>query len=174
MNTLVMRVSDMNISLTDYINDAVRILIILNAAKERKSLKVTEMKVKLYDYYLKFPYTMLGSAMGSYALEQNFDEYYAFFHWQPDVIKYRQSLNYLLAKRLIGKEFDESNNTIYQISDLGIEALSKIDNDYFRKLNALIATFLPIVMKISDSKIEEQIREKTNIFLRSYEVRNEN
>ncbi len=164
----------MNLSLTDYINDAVRILIILNATKERKSLKVTEMKVKLYDYYLKFPYTMLGSTIGSYSLEQNFDEYYAFFHWQPDVIKYRQSLNYLLAKRLIDKTFDESNNSIYQISDLGIEALSKIDNTYFRKLSNLTAAFLPIIIKTPDSKIEEQIREKTNIFLHSMELRNEN
>lgn len=55
----------------------------------------------------------------------NFDEYYAFFHWQPDLIRYRQSLNYLQAKGLIEKAL-EDNLIVYRITDLGIAALNDI------------------------------------------------
>ena len=44
----------MEANFSDYINDAVRVLVLLNAVKDRKSIKVTEHKIKLYDYYLKF------------------------------------------------------------------------------------------------------------------------
>ena len=43
----------MEANFSDYINDAVRVLVLLNAVKERKSMKVTEHKIKLYDYYLR-------------------------------------------------------------------------------------------------------------------------
>ena len=45
----------MEINFTDYINDAVRISILLNAAQSRKSLVMTERKIMLFDYYLKLP-----------------------------------------------------------------------------------------------------------------------
>jgi len=54
---------------------------------------------------------MFYETIEKYQLEQNFDEYYAFFHWQPDVIKYRQSLNYLFSKGFIDKTMDGNNVT---------------------------------------------------------------
>ena len=90
----------METNFSDYVNDAVRVLVLLNAVKDRKSIKATENKIKLFDYYLKFPCTMLSNDF-QITQQWNFDEYYAFFHWKPNLVRYRQSLNYLRAKGLI-------------------------------------------------------------------------
>ena len=162
----------MEFSFSEYINDAVRILILLDAVKDRKTLKMTESKIKLYDFYLKFPCTMLGSDLVNLDSKWNFDEYYAFFHWQPDLIRYRQSLNYLFSKGFIEK-YIEDNIVAYRMKDLGIEALSRIDAPYKRKLIGLTDDFIPKVIKLSDSKIEQLIRQKSNIYLRMGGVRYE-
>lgn len=119
----------METNFSDYINDAVRILVLLYAAKDRKSIKITENKIKLYDYYLKFPSTMLSDNF-QIAQRWDFDEYYAFFHWKPNLVRYRQSLNYLQAKELIEK-VPEDALTIYRITDLGVEALTSINSPWF-------------------------------------------
>jgi len=75
-----------SISFTDYINDSVRLLIILETVGRLKpSIKVTENRIKLYDFYLKFPCTMFDESSVRNEAKANFDEYYAFFHWKPDV-----------------------------------------------------------------------------------------
>jgi hypothetical protein len=154
------------INFTDYINDAVRILILLNAAKSRKSLVMTERKIMLFDYYLKFPHTMLSDLADMSCDLQTLDEYYAFFHWQPDVIRYRRSINYLIAKGFVEKRLYK-NQTLLSITCLGEEAVGKINIAYKNRMEKLTLTFLPIVAKLSDSKIEEQIRNKSNILLRN-------
>ncbi len=156
----------MEAGFSDYINDAVRILILLDSVKDRKSLKMTESRIKLYDYFLKFPCTMLGSDLQNLGTKWNFDEYYAFFHWQPDLIRYRQSLNYLIAKGFIEKSLADST-ILYTINDLGIEALNHIENSYKSDLIELAKNFIPKVEKLSDSKIEQLIREKSNLYLRA-------
>lgn len=162
----------MEVSFSDYINDAVRILILLDSVKDRKSLKMTESKIKLYDYFLKFPCTMLGSDLENIGTKWNFDEYYAFFHWQPDLIRYRQSLNYLIAKGFIEKSL-ENSAIVYKINDLGIEVLNHIDNSYKSDLVDLAKNFIPKIVNHSDSKIEQLVREKSNIYLRTGGVRHE-
>ncbi len=156
----------MEINFTDYINDAVRILILLNAAKSRKSLVMTERKIMLFDYYLKFPHTMLSDLTDMSCDLQTLDEYYAFFHWQPDVIRYRRSINYLIAKGFVEKRLDK-NQTVLSITCLGENAVGQINTTYKNRMEKLTLTFLPIVAKLSDSKIEEQIRNKSNILLRN-------
>lgn len=156
----------MEINFTDYINDAVRILILLNAAKSRKSLVMTERKIMLFDYYLKFPHTMLSDLTDMSCDLQTLDEYYAFFHWQPDVIRYRRSINYLIAKGFVEKRLDK-NQTVLSITCLGENAVGQINTTYKNRMEKLTLTFLPIVAKRSDSKIEEQIRNKSNILLRN-------
>lgn len=144
----------------DYINDSIRILILLNNTKTKKSINMNEYKIKLYDYYLKFPYTMMGTDAEIYEFGENIDEYYSFFHWQPDLIKYRQALNYLISKGFIIKD-NESN---YKITEIGEEVLKKFDNEYFRRLNGLCSEFvIPKVSKLSDKKIDDDIRLKANI-----------
>lgn len=115
---------------------------------------------------------MLGNDLNDLGIKWNFDEYYAFFHWQPDLIRYRQSLNYLIAKGFIEKDL-EHDSIVYNLSDLGIEALSHIDNPYKDNLIKLTEFFIPTVVKLSDTKIDILIRERSNIFLRSGGIRHE-
>jgi hypothetical protein len=156
----------MEINFTDYINDAVRILILLNAAKSRKSLVMTERKIMLFDYYLKFPHTMLSDLTDISCDLQTLDEYYAFFHWQPDIIRYRRSINYLIAKGFVEKGLDK-NQTVLSITDLGEKVVGQINSTYKKRMEKITLTFLPMVAKLSDSKIEGQIRNKSNILLRN-------
>lgn len=155
----------MQLNFSDYINDAIRILVLLNGTQKHKSLKMTENKIKLYDYYLKFPHTMMKDFSPQHTDRENFDEYYAFFHWQPDLIRYRQSINYLISKGFVEKSTVDKS-AFFQITDLGIEALNSIDNPYKSKLIDLTEACIPHIQKLSDSKIEESIRKKTNIFSR--------
>lgn len=163
----------MEVYFSDYINDAVRILVLLDAGKNRKSLKMTENKIKLYDYFLKFPCTMLGADIQELNVQWNFDEYYAFFHWQPDLIRYRQSLNFLIAKGFVEKVL-ESNSIIYKIKELGVEVLDGMDTSYKKKLVGLTNEFIPKVIKLSESAIEQLIREKSNLYLRAGGIKHEN
>lgn len=155
----------MEANFSEHINDAVRVLVLLNAVKDRKSIKVTEHKIKLYDYYLKFPYTMLSDDLPA-PQQWNFDEYYAFFHWQPDLIRYRQSLNYLQAKGLIEKAL-EVNLIVFRITDLGVAALNDISSSYKERLVELANFFIPKVQSFSDTKIEQIIRNKSKTCLKS-------
>lgn len=162
MNLLRMEKINVQRSFSDYINDAIRILILLDAVKERKSVKMTDSKIMLYDYYLKFPCTMLGDDIdkNTFNIQWNFDESYAFFHGQPDLVRYRQSLNYLISKGLIKKE-TENNYSIYKISESGTDALNSINNPYKSKLVDLTVKFIPQIIKLSDLKIRQIINEKT-------------
>ena len=74
----------MRIDFGDFVTDCVRILVLLNSVTMRKSIKLTESKIKLYDFYFKFPNTMIEETELSRS-EKNFDEYYAFFHWKPAI-----------------------------------------------------------------------------------------
>ncbi|MEG1567722.1 MAG: hypothetical protein RR347_08565 [Anaerovoracaceae bacterium] len=150
----------------EYINDAVRILIIANAvANAKKSIKLTEYRIRLYDYYLRFPHTMFNGIATGEELRVNFDEYYAFFHWKPDLIKYRRSINLLVAKGLLLKKL-EDNDVLYSIDGKGIEALEKLISTYKQRLISLSLPMIKEVSKLSDSKIEEEISRKSNILAR--------
>lgn len=155
----------METNFSDYVNDAVRVLVLLNAVKDRKSIKATENKIELFDYYLKFPCTMLSDDF-QITQQQNFDEYYAFFHWKPNLVRYRQSLNYLQAKGLIEK-ISEGNLIIYRITDLGIVALDSINSSYKNRLIELANYFIPKVQRLSDKKIEEIILEKSKTCIKN-------
>lgn len=156
----------MTINFTDFVNDSVRILILLNATKAHNCLSMTDRKIMLFDYYLKFPNTMLSNANESLHELQTLDEYYAFFHWQPDIIRYRQSLNYLIAKGLIEKNL-ENKHPLYKITKCGEEAIEKIKSPYKTRLERIISVSFPLISKLSDARIEELIRKKSNILLRN-------
>lgn len=156
-----------NISFTEYINDSIRILIIANTVKDRKSLKLTESKIKLYDYYLKFPKTMFANNNFDVDFKDNFDEYYAFFHWQPDLIRYRRNIDYLIAKGFIAKHF-ESNDLYYSITDKGIDVINALNSTYKYRLVKLANMLIKDVAKLSDAKIQEEIKRKANVYIRTY------
>lgn len=154
------------VSFVDYINDSVRLLIILETSNRLKPThRITESRIKLYDYYLKFPHTMFDDDLIRDETKANFDEYYAFFHWKPDVVRYRSNLNYLIAKGLIEKRL-EGSDIFYVICSKGIESLSKMKSGYKQRLAVLATKSFSVISKLSDKKIEEDIAKKTNILLR--------
>ena len=149
-----------SISFTDYINDSVRLLIILETVGRLKpSIKVTESKIKLYDFYLKFPCTMLAELSVRNEAKANFDEFYAFFHWKPDVVRYRSNLNYLIAKGLIEKRVD-GNDLFFVVCPQGVDALTKMKSGFKQRLVELAAIAVPVVSKLSDKKVEEAIADR--------------
>ena len=162
------------ISFADYINDSIRLLIILETANRLKPThRITENRIKLYDYYLKFPRTMSDNALIHDESKSNFDEYYAFFHWKPDIVRYRSNLDYLISKGLIEKRL-EGSDLFFVVCPLGIEALLKMKSSYKQRLAELAAKTFPIISKLSDKKIEEEIIKKSDILLRRTGGINEN
>jgi len=154
------------VSFVDYMNDSVRLLIILETGNRLKPThRITESRIKLYDYYLKFPHTMFDDDLIRDEAKANFDEYYAFFHWKPDVVRYRSNLNYLIARGLI-KKILEGSDLFYVITPQGVESLSKMKSGYKQRLTTLAAKSFSVISKFSDKKIEEDIAKKTDILLR--------
>ena len=152
----------MNVNFSDYMTDCVRILILISSAKKHKSIKLTENRIRLYDYYFRFPFTMIENEAKEVGLEMNVDEYYAFFHWQPDVIRYRQILNYLVAKGFVMIE-NENDEKIFCITEIGDEVIQKIENSYKDKLLILSDPIVKKLKSVSDTKIVDEIRQKTNL-----------
>lgn len=156
------------ISFTDYINDSVRLLIILETVGRLKpTIKITESKIKLYDFYLKFPCTMLDELSVQNEAKANFDEFYAFFHWKPDIVRYRSNLNYLMAKGLIKKCLDR-NDLYFVVSPQGVDALAKMRSGYKQRLAELAAIAVPIVSKLSDKKVEEAIADRRYVIAQNW------
>ena len=152
----------MNVNFSDYMTDCVRILILISSAKKHKFIKLTENRIRLYDYYFRFPFTMIENEAKEVGLEMNVDEYYAFFHWQPDVIRYRQILNYLVAKGFVMIE-NENDEKIFCITEIGDEVIQKIENSYKDKLLILSDPIMKKLKNVSDTKIGDEIRQKTNL-----------
>ena len=155
----------MEISFSDYINDAIRVLIVLDFASNYSSIKLTERKIELYDFFLRFPKTMMVCDNQFDESHMSFEEYYSFFHWQPDIIRYRQVINYLIAKGFAVKKMD-SNVVAYRITDQGKSVLEKLDNPYKIRLVQLMTNNAKQLSKLSDKRIEELIQEKSKMHIK--------
>lgn len=149
---------------SEYITDCVRILVILASTKKYKSIKLTENKIKLYDYYFKFPYTMLGNKVENFGVDMTVEEFYSFFHCQPDIIKYRQIINYLISKGFI--QCIDNNGTIFSITETGEAVLDEIKNPYKERLIVMSDIIVDTLKNMSDTKINEEIQSKNNILSR--------
>lgn len=163
----------MDVNFSDYITDCVRILIIIRSGKKYSYLRLTENKIRIYDYYFRFPFTMREDIAKDIGLEMNVDEHYAFYHWQPDVIRYRQVLNYLLAKGFVIAE-NINDEKIYVITDKGNTVLDEIKNSYKDKLILLVDVIIPQLKNLSESKICNEIQQKSNLFSRKGWAQNGN
>ena len=150
----------MGIDFSDYLNDIIRVLIILYVSKDYKSIRLTERKIELYDFFRRFPKTMTLSEDHSQEEDVSFEEYYSFFHWQPDIIRYRQATNYLIAKGFVEKEIDDGV-VVYIITDLGKTVIEDLNNPYKNQLSELMTNNVKQLSKLSDKKIEEMIQEKS-------------
>ena len=158
-----------NVEFSDYIIDSIRILILINSFKDKKSIKLTDSKIRLYDYYLRFPVTMFEKEITEQKFKANFDEYYSFFHWKPDVIRYRRNLDYLISKGLIVKEFN-NNNLYYESTEEGDIFLQRLKSEYKKQLIFLSTLIVKDISKLSETKIEQDIKRKTDICNRVLEV----
>lgn len=157
------------VSLDDFVIDSIRVLILILAFKDKKNYKLTDNKIKLYDYYLKFPVTMLGDEELKANVRQNFDEYYAFFHWKPDLIRYRKTIDFLLAKDLITIEIKEDDRC-YIVTSKGVELLNTMKSKYKNNLVEFSLFVQKKISKMSDKKIEEDILKRTNLLRRVMEA----
>ena len=61
----------------------------------------------------------------------------------------------------------DKNQTVLSITDLGEKVVGQINSTYKKRMEKITLTFLPMVEKLSDLKIEGQIRNKSNILLRN-------
>lgn len=60
----------------------------------------------------------------------------------------------------------DNGDKVYFITDIGKEALNKIENPYKDRLISLSDLIMKTVKQLSDTKINEEIRHKTNIMSR--------
>jgi len=159
-------------SLSEFINDVFRILIIAKSLKDVKSVKLTEYKIMQCDYYLKFPHTMFGSDISEDTFKENFNEHYAFYHWKPDIIVYKNVLRYLLAKELISKTLSSTNTVLYTITDSGIEAIDALRSNYKTHLLDISERMAARIKKLSsDTAIDNDIHDRTSLLSRKLEVK---
>lgn len=156
-------IKELNIVNSDLILNSIRLLILLSKFETRKTFKMNINKIMLFDFYMKFPKTMIPSADKDLK-EQDFNEFYSFYHWQPDRDKYRQFIRYLLSKKLIDKKII-SSDFIYQINDRGKSVVESLESDYSKQLSAIAIHIKIEVSKLSDAKIEEDILQ--NAFIMS-------
>ncbi|WP_394548562.1 ABC-three component system middle component 2 [Priestia aryabhattai] len=151
-------IEELNLVNSDLILNSTRILILISEFDSKKSFKMNLNKIMLYDFYMKFPRTMLpdGENQGE---QRDFNEFYSFFHWQPDREEYNLYLRYLLSKKLIHRIIID-NDFCFKINERGREALEKLKSTYAAELDSIAKYIKKEVSKLSDTKVESIIIEK--------------
>lgn len=142
---------------SDLILNSTRILVLISKFETKKSFKMNSYKIMLYDFYMKFPQTMIGKKAKSESIK-DFNEFYSYFHWQPNREEYDLYLRYLLSKRLINKIIS-GTDYCYQVNERGIEVLGRLESRYFRELDSIAEYVKKEVSTLSDTKVENEIIE---------------
>lgn len=142
----------------ELILSSMRILSLLEAFKNNKSYQMTFDKIILFDFYMKFPQTMIRK--GDDISNFDFEELYSFFHAHPDRDNYHRILNFVLSKKLIIKEILNSSFN-YKITDLGIEVVNGIHNPFSERMKANAILIKKNISKMSEMKIKEEINLKS-------------
>lgn len=140
-----------NVDFADYNLTLIRVLKIIEIFKDKDKFLLSERKIVMFDYYMRFPFMTDEDRE-----KQNFDDKYAFYFWQPNYSLYEAVLAVLLSKELIA-----SREGFYFIESKGIEALSNMDCGYMKSLSSTGQYVLNNVIKLSDKKIEEDILNKS-------------
>lgn len=148
-------IKEVNLVNSDLILNSTRILIIIAEFESRKSFKMNINKIMLFDFYMKFPKTMIPE---EYYNEQEYDfnEFYSFYHWQPDREKYQLYIKYLLSKKVIDRVI-KSNDFCYQINERGKIVINSLESDYSKSLDQVAKYIKKEVSNLSELKIEENI-----------------
>lgn len=137
---------------------SMRVLSLLEAFKKNKTYQMTFDKIILFDFYMKFPQTMIrnGDDMSNF----DFEELYSFFHAHPDRDNYHRILNFIFSKRLVSKEILNSS-FIYKITDVGIEVVNNIKNPFSDRMRANALLIKKNISKMSETKIKEEINSRS-------------
>lgn len=147
-------IKEINLVNSDIILNSTRILIMIAEFINKKSFKMNINKIMLFDFYMKFPKTMVDSK-DNYEY-YDFNEFYSFYHWQPDREQYQIFIKYLLSKNLIEKKIIK-NDFCYFITERGTEAVSMMNSNYSKELNKVAKYIKKELSNLSDKKIEENI-----------------
>jgi len=156
-----------NAFISNIIMDSIRILILISKFEIKKSFKLNIEKIMLYDYYMKFPNTMIETNSLNIDIKYNFYEYYSFYHWKPVISDYMRILKYLLSKDLIKRNLDKDKKEYYyEITDKGQNFIDQLSSNYKKVLDK-ISEFVKNNISIKkDSEVEQEILYKTNVINR--------
>ena len=144
--------------------DSIRILILISNVSAKKTFKITIDKIMLYDYYMKFPNTMIDKNCMKINIYYDFFEFYSFYHWKPNIIYYNKIIRYLEAKELVRCDFDRK--FYFVATDKGNELINKLNSEYKKSLYIIAKFINDNVSKMSDSKVELEILERNSVFKR--------
>jgi hypothetical protein len=142
----------------ELILSSMRILNLLEVFKKNKTYSMTFDKVILFDFYMRFPQTMIQEKKDKN--EFDFEELYSFYHSQPDRDNYRLVTNYLISKKLITKDIIGSS-FLYKISNTGIQMVNEIDNPFAHRMKENALLIKKDISKLSESKLREVINSKS-------------
>lgn len=135
----------------NYILNSIRILILINEFKNKKSVLLDIDKIMLFDYYMKFP-----KSFETEITKQDFNDEYSYFHWQPNRDEYFKYINYLYSKGLIDKTLI-NNKYIYSINSLSEEILNSFNTNYYFKLKSVALEIKRKSSSITYKKLDQKI-----------------
>ncbi|MFQ3546590.1 hypothetical protein Q7A53_21110 [Halobacillus rhizosphaerae] len=150
-------IKELNLVNSDLILNSSRVLILISKFESKKKFKLNTNKIMLFDFYMKFPNTMLPNEDHSLNKE-DFNEYYSYFHWQPNFEEYQLYIRFLLSKNLVERITIE-NDFCYRINQQGIEALKSIKTPYSIELHKIAEYIKKEISNLSEAKIEKSIIE---------------
>ena len=144
-----------NVYFDEFYLTMIRVLKLIEMFQSRKKYKLTNKKIVLFDFYLRFPLITKDEMQN-----KDFDARYSFFHWKPNYALYDAILGLLSAKGLVDKE-EQNDKICYFITDNGEKALEEMNCAYMEQLSSLEDYIVKTVANWSDKKIDEYIVEKT-------------
>ncbi|SFA81847.1 MULTISPECIES: ABC-three component system middle component 2 [unclassified Bacillus (in: firmicutes)] len=154
-------IEELNLVNRDLILNSTRLLILISEFDSKKSFKMNINKIMLYDFFMKFPQTMLPKKEIEEE-QRDFNEFYSFFHWQPDREEYNLYLRYLLSKKLIQRNIMD-NDFCFKINELGKEVIVKMESSYSVELGHIAKYIKKELSKLSDTKVESMIIKKVGM-----------
>ena len=141
---------------SDLVFNTTRLLILLHSFKHKKMPCLAFDKIILYDYYVRFPKTMLEEELNNIKLYEDFYEYYSYYHWKPDRYSYQLFLKYLIGRNLIIRKII-NGNFCYEINENGLELVDKLHSNYSERIKKVALYVSNQIAKLSDTKVEDKI-----------------
>lgn len=152
-------IKELNLVNRDLILNSTRVLILISKFESRKAYKLNSTKIMLFDFYMKFPVTMLPKEV-ELSTKEDFNESYSFFHARPDREEYQLYLRYLVSKRLVDRVI-LGNDFCYRVNNRGKEVVQNMESDYSFELHKIADYIKRNITKLSESAIEDAILNKS-------------